>query len=142
MCLISRQATFVVSVSYIYIIHRILIFVKQKIYIKLLGKNVLKEGFFNTKVHNTRGIQDTLNQTIASKNKTRKYWNINTFLLFICHYKTKNIVKLFVKFYYVRLFFQEKCCNIIFIGNEIKADVGVTFNSSTIVERLEVVFIC
>ena len=134
MCLISRQATFVVSVSYIYIIHRILIFVKQK--------NVLKRDFFNTKVQNTRVKQDTLNQTIASKNKTRKYWNINTFLLFICYYKTKNIVKLFVKFYYVRLLFQEKCCNIIYIGNEIKADVGVTFNSSTIVERLEVVFIC
>ena len=37
---------------------------------------------------------------------------------------------------------KEKYYNIIGIGNEIKADVGVTFNSSTIVERLEVVFIC
>jgi len=40
------------------------------------------------------------------------------------------------------MFLKEKYYNIIDIGNEIKADVGVTFNSSTIVERLEVVFIC
>ena len=46
------------------------------------------------------------------------------------------------KFVMFTCFFIEKYCNIINIGNEIKADVGVTFNSSTIVERLEVVFIC
>ena len=50
--------------------------------------------------------------------------------------------KIIAKFYFVRLFFVRKCCNIVVIENEIKADVSVAFNSSTIVERLEVVFIC
>ena len=78
---------------------------------------------------------------LASNKKSIKRWNINI-LWFLCFsVKNKNIVKLFVKFYYVRLFLKEKYYNIIGIGNEIKADVGVTFNSSTIVERLEVVFI-
>ena len=65
-----------------------------------------------------------------NSNLQRLFYYIKTYRKFIC------------KLYNVCLFFLEKCCNIINIGNEIKADVGVTFNSSTIVERLEVVFIC
>lgn len=80
---------------------------------------------------------------LASIKKIDKTLVYQHFIDFVCFsVKNKNIVKLFVKFYYVRLFLKEKYYNIIYIGNEIKADVGVTFNSSTIVERLEVVFIC
>ena len=41
----------------------------------------------------------------------------------------------------VRLKNVKNYCIVVLIGNEIKADVSVTFNSSTFVERLEVVFI-
>lgn len=71
---------------------------------------------------------------LASIKKIDKTLVYQHFIDFVCFsVKNKNIVKLFVKFYYVRLFLKEKYYNIIDIGNEIKADVGVTFNSSTIV---------
>ena len=70
---------------------------------------------------------------LASIKKIDKTLEYQHFIDFLCFsVKNKNIVKLFVKFYYVRLFLKEKYYNIIDIGNEIKADVGVTFNSSTI----------
>ena len=46
------------------------------------------------------------------------------------------------KICFVRLKFIKKCNILLNIGNEVKADVSVAFDSSTYVERLEVVFIC
>ena len=43
---------------------------------------------------------------------------------------------------FVCLKFVKKCSILLNIGNEVKADVSVAFDSSTYVERLEVVFIC
>ena len=46
------------------------------------------------------------------------------------------------KICFVSLKFIKKCSILLNIGNEVKADVSVAFDSSTYVERLEVVFIC